>query len=1040
MSARALAFAPSLRVALPALLLLLLTLAIGVTYTHQVEHHHRAVQERASRDLLVVAEQLARLAEDGSADGAERAAAAVALAATDARAVAVALIEPGGRIGVGHRSVLDGQAATAALLPGHDAARAALAQATRQPQQWPHGEHRLVTALSYLQPAPPGAAGLRALERGLVWVVFDTRDESARAVQVARLELLPVALGTLVVALLLMFILHRQVTRPLQLLGRASGELAQRGRLDEPVPEVGPREIRRLARRFNEMARQIEQARDETESARARISSLVESAMDAIISVDGELRIVMVNRAAEQMFRVEQARLLGQTLDCLLPERYRAQHPAQMRQFADSGVTARQMAAHSVVSGRRWDGEEFPAEASISRSRIGGDAFMTVILRDITERRRAEDRIHAMNASLESTVSQRTAELERERERLAAAKAQADAANVAKSRFLANMSHEIRTPMNAIIGMTHLALRTALSAQQRDYLRKIQSSSQHLLGVINEVLDFSKIEAGKLTLEHIDFQLLPVLDNVFTLIGDKAAQKGLELVLDLDPEVPAYLQGDPLRLGQVLINLGSNAVKFTERGEVVVRVQRRAAEAGPAPGVALRFEVCDTGPGLSPAQGAQLFTSFHQADASTSRLHGGTGLGLAISRRLVHLMGGEIGVQAAPQQGSVFWFEVTLAEGTAPAPAPELPQLRGQRVLAVDDNEAALEVLQRLLRSLGLVCEAQRDGARDGEQALQRVREAAAAGEPYDFVLLDWGMPRMDGIEAGRRIQDLALEHPPRLLLATGRGRDEVLREAQDAGFAAVMVKPVNASLLLDSLLLSQASLHGAAAEARAGGTAPAAVLRAFSGRALVVEDNEINQQIAREMLQDLGLQVTTARHGQQALALLDSEPAFDLVLMDVHMPVMDGLTATRQLRTDPRWAALPVIAMTANVLNEDRERCEQAGMNDFVPKPVEAEQLQAVLARWLQPHAAAGDVPGRLAPGADDPAPAAPAAAAPVAALLQLLEAGDPDALAWIDTHGAALQPLLGPRLHLLLAMVRRFDFAEAQTLLQAALSENRP
>jgi PAS domain S-box-containing protein len=1182
MSEPAAPYSPSLRLVLPALLVLLLTLAMAVTYSHQVEHHHAAVQERASRDLLVLAEQLARMAEDASPDGPERLAAAVALAATDARATAVALIEPGARIGVAHRSMLDGEPADARVLPGYDTARAAEASATRQPLQWNDAEHRAVTALSYVQPAAAGAAeGLRVTQRGLVWVVFDLQGERERAAHVARLELLPVALGTLLMALLLTFILRRQVTRPLKLLGQASEELAQRGRLAEPVPEVGPQEIRRLAQRFNDMARQIEQARDETELARARIGSLVESAMDAIVSVDGELRIVMANRAAEQMFRVTEAQLLGQPLDCLLPERYRAQHPAQMRRFADSGVTARQMAAHSVVSGRRWDGEEFPAEASISRSRIGGDAFMTVILRDITERRRAEDRIHAMNASLESTVAERTAELERERESLAAAKAQADAANVAKSRFLANMSHEIRTPMNAIIGMTHLALRTTLTPQQRDYLRKIQTSSQHLLGVINEVLDFSKIEAGKLTLEHINFALLPVLDNVFTLIGDKAAQKGLELVLDLDPEVPAYLQGDPLRLGQILINLSSNAVKFTDHGEVVVRVHRLPPSPDRTPGVALRFEVRDTGPGLSPAQGAQLFASFHQADASTSRLHGGTGLGLAISKRLVHLMGGEIGVQAAPQQGSTFWFEVTMAEGIAPAPALELPQLRGQRVLAVDDNEAALEVLQRLLRSLGLVCEAQRDGARDGEQALQRVREAAAAGEPYDFVLLDWSMPRLDGIEAGRRIQALELTHPPRLMLVTGRGRDEVLREALDAGFATVMVKPVNASLLLDNLLLSVAPLPLAAPNPRAGGPAADAAPRAFSGLALVVEDNEINQQIAREMLQDLGLEVTIARHGQQALALLDSEPAFDLVFMDIHMPVMDGLTATRQLRADPRWAALPVIAMTANVMTEDRERCQEAGMNDFVPKPVEAEQLQAALARWLEPQAPAGAEYSGPAPVANNPAlaplqgvhgldlrlglrrcghkaelyldllrrfvsgqgesldelhqlgaafrrdgdagspagaapdldflrlrvhslkgvagsigatllqarceaaerklnddplaagealgaiesttralcealrealPEAPPGAAlagtalqeaaepaPVSALLQLLQAGDPDALAWIDTHGAALQPLLGPRLHLLLAMVRRFDFGEAQTLLQAALTETR-
>ena len=1307
----------ALRFWLPALLLLLLTTTLAIAYSHHLEQNRSAVRQRAAHDLLVLAEQLARMAEEAGPATPKGLAADLALAATDRRMAAVAVLDPTGRMQLAHRSLLDGRRATPALLPGFDATRFAQARATRQSLQWLDEGQLAVTALSFVQPAAAGdAPRLREVTRGVVWVVFDLRDEMATAQHTARTELLPVGLGILLVTGLLALILRRHVTQPLQQIGHASQELARQGRLAQPVPEVGPLEIRSLAARFNDMARQTEQARADIESARARMSSLVESAMDAIISVDGEMRIVMVNHAAMQMFRVDEATLMGQRIEVLLPERHRAQHPAQMKRFAQSGVTTRQMAAHAVVYGRRWDGEEFPAEASISRSLIEGAELMTVILRDVTERKRAEDRIHAMNANLETTVAERTAslrdtasELERERARLAdlsaeislilesatvgilllkerrvvrcnrrieelfgytpgeamgrstrewyldeaayedagralypqddvadgaharelqmvrrdgtpfwarvstrrfdhgaagtmlaiiedvtpehlaadalaSAKTQADAANTAKSQFLANMSHEIRTPMNAIIGMTHLALRTALTEQQRDYLRKIQISSQHLMGVINEILDFSKIEAGKLTLEHIHFELLPVLDNVITLIADRAAQKGLELVLDLDPEVPRCLVGDPLRLGQILINLSSNAVKFTEQGEVVLRVAllpgNAEAEAGAdAAAPRLRFEVRDTGIGLSPEQGAQLFASFHQADASTSRQYGGTGLGLAICKRLVQLMGGEIGVHSAPGQGSTFWFEAAMPRGVAPGRSTHMPQLRGRRVLVVEDNEAALEVMQRLLLSLGLLT----DTARDGEQAWERVRDADIAGQPYDFVLLDWSMPRLNGIDAGRRILSLGLAHPPRLLLVTGRGRDEVLREALEAGFSSVMVKPVNASLLLDNLLLS---MTAEAAAALPGLPAPSPLQRAFAGRALVVEDNEINQQIASEMLQELGLTVTIARHGQHALELLDQEPAFDLVFMDVHMPVMDGLTATRQLRTHPRWAGLPVIAMTANVLAEDRARCTQAGMNDFVPKPIEAEQLVAALGRWLVPQAPPAAEPMRpvavgnnpvLAPlqgvhgldlraglrrcghktelyldllrrfvdsqadslddlrqlgaalrggdgllpdieplrlrvhslkgvagtiGAtllqsrceaaerklqDDPlsageaigaieattralcrallealpAPPQPAlheassAASPsspqrttqpsppappsadVTALMRLLEAGDPDALPWLDAHGSGLQGLLGPRWKLLLATVRRFEFSEALTLLQDATKE---
>ncbi len=534
-------------------------------------------------------------------------------------------------------------------------------------------------------------------------------------------------------------------------------------------------------------------------------------------------------------------------------------------------------------------------------------------------------------------------------EQMRNAKSLAEAAARMKSDFLSNMSHEIRTPMNAIIGMSHLAMKTELTPRQRDYMKKIQGSSQHLMGVINDILDLSKIEAGKMTVENIAFDLSQVFDNVAGLIAEKAAAKGLELIVDVASEVPNHLIGDPLRLGQVLINFASNAVKFTDSGEIAIRVtQEEALEHE----LTLKFSVRDTGIGITAEQKKHLFQSFQQGDSSTTRKYGGTGLGLAISKQLAELMGGQVGLESELGVGSTFWFTARVRRGEASESSllPE-PDLRGRRVLVVDDNAHAREIIAEQLRSMTFVVATLSSGA----QAAAEVSRAALAGEPYEIVFLDWQMPGMDGIATAAQIRSLALAQPPHLLMVTAYGRDEIMKSAKAAGIEDLLVKPVSASLLFESVMRTLGKTD--AAQARSLEPAMAATDPGpFAGkRVLLVEDNELNQEVAAELLQSAGFVVVLAGNGAIALAkILQSVEPYAVILMDMQMPVMDGLDATREIRKLPQCSDLPIVAMTANAMAGDRERCLDAGMNDHVTKPIDPDQLVRTLARWVQPGSAA--------------------------------------------------------------------------------------
>jgi len=768
--------------------------------------------------------------------------------------------------------------------------------------------------------------------------------------------LLYLCLALLMLSVLTLLGLQRFVISPLKKRDEGTDLIARTGKLDHHIEIQSGDEIGHLAQSFNEMMDTIHNAdvalkasekelknhrdnleeivaarTEDLENSKKRLAQIIDFLPDPTWVIDNDGKVVAWNKAIEKLTGKKAADMLGQGNYEYSLAFYDERRPVIIDLVRDWNPEIEK----KYIAVKK-DGDNLISESH--HPDLGEDGMYLSGIAGLLY-----DATGAATGSIESIRD--ITDIKRMEAELIQAKQAADEANQAKGDFLANMSHEIRTPMNAVIGMAYLALKTELTPKQKEYLVKIQSSANSLLGIINDILDFSKIEAGKLDMEAVDFNLDEVLDNLAHLITIKAREKeDLEVLIATAGNVPRFLVGDSLRLGQIIINLANNAVKFTDSGEIVVSSE--LVNKNPD-SVTLKFSVSDTGIGLTGEQKARLFQSFTQADTSTTRKYGGTGLGLAICKRLTELMGGRIWVESEPDIGSTFSFTADFGLTREKARKKKTPpnDLRGLKVLVVDDNATSREIIRDLLESFSFEVSL----AASGEEGLSEL-EKASDDQPFELVVMDWKMPGMDGIEASRRIKtNTLLGKVPAIVLVTAYGREEIMQQAEAAGLDGFLLKPVSPSVLFDTIMqafgkdVSREILTGEKKDKTAG------ALKVIQGaHVLLVEDNEINQQVAREILENAGFKVSVAQNGEEAIASLN-ENSYDAVLMDVQMPVMDGYTATRRLRNDPRFKDLPIIAMTAHAMAGDQEKSLAAGMNDHVTKPIDPDKLFVTLSEWIR-------------------------------------------------------------------------------------------
>jgi two-component system, sensor histidine kinase and response regulator len=727
---------------------------------------------------------------------------------------------------------------------------------------------------------------------------------------------------TLFLMLQFIWLIFRGNLGTLRMLAEGANRFSQGDHAVRIDPEGAP-EVGLAAVAFNNMANNIESliaSLGKSESKNKLLATIVEQSSEAIWTKDLAGVITSWNSGAAAMFGYPPAEALGRALN--VSESPPEEEQARMRRLVA--------------------GEKFSYDAkAMTRSRAAIDIQVAVapllddanqcvgsiaVARDVTQHKRSEEALRLAREAAES-------------------------ASQAKSSFLARMSHEIRTPMNGVLGMTELLLETGLTSTQRKYAETVQRSGQNLLGIINDLLDFSKIEAGKLELENVDMDLRRTIEDIVDLLAERAHVKGLDLACSIPADLVTQVKGDPLRLGQILTNLVGNAIKFTERGAVVIRV---AGVEETAKNATMRFEVSDTGAGISPEAQSRIFEEFAQADGSTTRKHGGSGLGLAISKQLVEMMGGTIHVESALGTGSNFWFTVGFEKQAAQSQEDERPAaiglLTGVRALIVESNAVNRGILRAQMGNWQMTNQV----AETPRQAIDLLAQAAARSVPYDIAIIDVGMPDMDALELARTIRARADLEKLRLVMLTRRHAD--VTNARDAGIDACLVKPVRQTVLYECLVNVMAGHSQEAAATPAVldpvNTAPAA----NRGNILLVEDNLINQQVAVGILQIQGYSVAVANNGREALEA-HTRGGFDLILMDCHMPEMDGFEATKEIRARERSSIgkrVPIVALTANAMAQDREECLNAGMDDHLSKPFSMLTMREMLARWMPPAASA--------------------------------------------------------------------------------------
>ena len=768
-------------------------------------------------------------------------------------------------------------------------------------------------------------------------------SQTQEAARIQLVILLASILGAITMAALIQGSIQRPLQRAVNVARRIAG-----GDLNSREAETFHDETGQLLAAMDDMAESLrttmataEREAENAKSAKDMVDRLIEGANVMVVGLDKDGKVVLFNAEAEHLSSWQRKDVLGRAWMGLgiFPDLLKIKD-------LPFDKLLRSMPVSQVQRMVTQSGQERMINWRLSVQPAGDEASAVALIGfgiDIT------DQLSAEKSMLE-------------------AKLNAEKANESKSEFLANMSHEIRTPMNAIIGMSGLALRSGLNPKQRNYIEKVDAAAHGLLGIINDVLDFSKIEAGRMQFESRPFKLDHALEHLSALSSAKAQDKGLELLFEVSSNVPGTLVGDELRLGQVLLNLVSNAIKFTQQGDVRLKISTVSRNAHD---LLLKCEVHDTGVGLAPEQAAKLFQAFVQADSSTTRQYGGTGLGLSISRKLVEMMGGEIWVESELGVGSRFIFTARLG---VVDDAPEEVMRRDTRldhlrVLVADDSSSAREVMAGILESLHV----QHRVVDSGMAAIAALERAQLTGMPYHLVFMDWHMPGLDGVAALKKIRALeTISETLAAVMVTAYDRGDLIDVAGETRIEAVIEKPVSPSAVLNAITNALSRTHQATTQLQASDNFEHLAQNLRGAHVLLVEDNEINQELALEILTEMGVVVDLAGDGAQALIKVQ-EHAYDLVLMDWQMPVMDGIEATRRIRAIERLAALPILAMTANAMQGDKEICLQAGMNDHISKPFNVEQMLATITRWL-PRSTAAPSPAQVLADAD----ALPAAASP--------------------------------------------------------------